>query len=461
MLPPSIEAVSPASVALPDGPLSFLPTLPDPTPVAPPGQASPPPTSASPQDGPITVAPPIGDTSPPPVSPGGDDRRVKPPAGWVPDSSGPQVTPQSWEDFVRWLQDLDKYAKSLEDELKNKTDEQLAQMGDEIASKLANQSNYLLRKHVDALIRTGDLPEHYRGKVDAILDFAKTWQDPKEQLVFIRDLAAVVIGARGTGVGGVTLERMAEVARAGLQAKNAGGSVRDPSGVNRSFNTGGYKELLRGYVGDASTLISPEYQRRANQHVGGAAAFVAGFIPGVSTITDIYGAITGTDLFTGEQLGMADRVLGVVPFGKIAKVLKSADTDNLWRGIISPERAQHILYGNASINPQQIPGVGGHLYPGGPGKSAFPATWSENKILNNVADILTSDKTRWYAQTGPGGAASAAKLTSSGNPAVWVTDTVRDGIIIRVAYEPATGRVRTAFPATSPLPASILGKPIR
>jgi hypothetical protein len=81
-----------------------------------------------------------------------------------------------------------------------------------------------------------------------------------------------------------------------------------------------------GYVGDASTLISPEYQRRANQFVGGAAAFAAGFIPGVSTITSIYGAITGTDLFSGQQLGTTDRVLGVVPFERIAKVLKSANS---------------------------------------------------------------------------------------------------------------------------------------
>ncbi|WP_420836702.1 pre-toxin TG domain-containing protein [Calidithermus terrae] len=65
--------------------------------------------------------------------------------------------------------------------------------------------------------------------------------------------------------------------------------------------------------------------------MGGAAAFAAGFIPLVSTITGIYGAITGTDLFSGQQLGTTDRVLGVVPFGRIAKVLKSADTFDKFR----------------------------------------------------------------------------------------------------------------------------------
>jgi hypothetical protein len=157
-------------------------------------------------------------TNLPPIAPSGSPVEVAPPPGFRLGNSGPQVTPQSWEDFVRWLQDLDKYAKSLEDELKNKTDEQLAQMGDETASKLANQSNYLLRKHVDALIRRGDLSQDYRNKVDAILDFAKTWQDPKEQLVFIRVLAAMVIGARGTGGGGVT--------PAGPTARSTLGAIR-------------------------------------------------------------------------------------------------------------------------------------------------------------------------------------------------------------------------------------------
>jgi hypothetical protein len=269
------------------------------------------------------------------VSPDNRPLGVLPPPGWRPAGSEPQVTPQSWEDFVRWLQDLEKYAKTLEEALKNKTEQQLAAMGDETASKLANQANYLLRRHVDALIRTGDLPTHYRGQVDAVLEFVKTWQDPQEQLAFITDFAATVVGARGMGLGGVTLERMAAVARAGLQAKNTGGPVRDPSRHTYSYTTGEYKTLLRGYVKDAPTLISPEYQRRANQHVGGAAAFAAGFIPLVSTITGLYGAITGTDLFSGQQLGTADRVLGVVPFGRIAKVLKSANVS------ATPKRLVH------------------------------------------------------------------------------------------------------------------------
>lgn len=50
-----------------------------------------------------------------------------------------------------------------------------------------------------------------------------------------------------------------------------------------------------------------------------------------------------------------------------------------------------------------------------------------------------------YAQTGNGGV-----RTASGNPAIWRAWEVRDGVRIRVAYEPATGRVRTAFPDSEP-----------
>ena len=130
-------------------------------------------------------------------------------------------------------------------------------------------------------------------------------------------------------------------------------------------------------------------------------------------------------------------------------------------GIIGCERIVHTLYGDAYINPQQIPGVGGHLYPGAPGKTPFPANWTEKDIIGHIEDILTSPSTQWYAQTGPGGAAATAMRTSNGNPANWISWETRGGVLFRVVYQPAANRLVTAFPETNTVPASILAKPIR
>ena len=108
--------------------------------------------------------------------------------------------------------------------------------------------------------------------------------------------------------------------------------------------------------------------------------------------------------------------------------------------ILSPEAKQHILYGDG-------PGSGGHLWPGQPGKTVFPQDWSADKAVHEIGDIATSPATQWYAQTGTGGI-----YTKAGDPAKWVAYEVRDGVRIRVVYEPATGRVVTAFPDNNPIP---------
>nr|WP_288500145.1 DUF637 domain-containing protein [uncultured Pseudomonas sp.] len=108
--------------------------------------------------------------------------------------------------------------------------------------------------------------------------------------------------------------------------------------------------------------------------------------------------------------------------------------------ILSPEAKKHILYGDK-------PGSGGHMWPGQPGKTVFPQSWSADKIVHEVGDIATSPNTKWYAQTGTGGI-----YTSKGDPAKWVAYEVRDGVRMRVVYQPATGKVVTAFPDNAPIP---------
>ncbi|MER7748479.1 polymorphic toxin-type HINT domain-containing protein [Streptomyces bacillaris] len=102
------------------------------------------------------------------------------------------------------------------------------------------------------------------------------------------------------------------------------------------------------------------------------------------------------------------------------------------RELIGDERSDHIL--------------DGHRYPGAPGKDAFPKDWSDDKILDSVADVVTSPKSQrvWYK----GSAVHAERTlkTRKGEPAVQNVIGTVGGVRILVRYEPLTGRVLTAFP---------------
>ncbi len=105
-----------------------------------------------------------------------------------------------------------------------------------------------------------------------------------------------------------------------------------------------------------------------------------------------------------------------------------------------PKAQKHILHGDG-------PGSGGHMWPGQPGKTTFPQSWDSKKIISEVDDIVNSPSTKWYAQQGTGGA-----LTKAGKAANWVAWEVRDGVQIRVVFQPAKGRIVTAFPDSGPIP---------
>lgn len=129
-------------------------------------------------------------------------------------------------------------------------------------------------------------------------------------------------------------------------------------------------------------------------------------------------------------------------------VAKSSDlglspTNQKYVDILSPEAKQHILYGDS-------PTQGGHLYPGNPGKTVFPQSWSADKVVHTVGDIATSPDTKWFAQTGTGGT-----YTNAGRPARWVAWEEREGVRVRVVYEPASGKIVTAFPDNNPAPPAL------
>ncbi|OCG56689.1 hypothetical protein A9G36_02735 [Gilliamella sp. Choc6-1] len=141
-----------------------------------------------------------------------------------------------------------------------------------------------------------------------------------------------------------------------------------------------------------------------------------------------------------------DASKGKIPAGKGTNV-KISPENQKYVDILSPEAKQHILYGDG-------PTSGGHMYPGNPGKTTFPKDWSADKIVHEIGDIATSPNTQWYAQSGTGGL-----YTKAGNPARWAAYEIRDGVRIRVIYEPANGKIITAFPDKAPVPSHY--KPIK
>ena len=83
--------------------------------------------------------------------------------------------------------------------------------------------------------------------------------------------------------------------------------------------------------------------------------------------------------------------------------------------LASAERTTHILVGDAT--------GGGHMWPGLPGKTPFPPSWSGETIMQHVSDIATDPLLQWVQQTGSAG----SLFTKSGAPARFVVTGVRDG----------------------------------
>lgn len=113
-----------------------------------------------------------------------------------------------------------------------------------------------------------------------------------------------------------------------------------------------------------------------------------------------------------------------------AKIVSHGDdvARALDRSLIPEQRAQHILQGDKT--------GGGHLHPGGPGKSPFPAGWSGDRILDEVNRIAKD---------------ASIPSTVQRNGRI-VKDVDVDGVMVRVVQEPASkgGTVVTAFPTNTP-----------
>ena len=103
--------------------------------------------------------------------------------------------------------------------------------------------------------------------------------------------------------------------------------------------------------------------------------------------------------------------------------------------LASPQRTRHILYGDAT--------GGGHKFGLSRlfnGKSKFPATWSDSRIMNAVSEVAASPTSTWVQQTGRAG----ASLTRRGVPVKFKVEGVYDGVKIRAIVQ--GDDIITAFP---------------
>jgi hypothetical protein len=126
-------------------------------------------------------------------------------------------------------------------------------------------------------------------------------------------------------------------------------------------------------------LVSGEHQEKL---------FHRAIRAGVGTVTENEAVATGAVIASevgslGVGIGVARGMAGAV--GETPAFVNLA----------SPKRTAHILTGDGT--------GGGHLWPGLPGKTPFPQSWSGEKVMHHVSDIASDPSLQWVQQTGRAG----------------------------------------------------------
>lgn len=101
--------------------------------------------------------------------------------------------------------------------------------------------------------------------------------------------------------------------------------------------------------------------------------------------------------------------------------------------LASPKRRTHILTGDKT--------GGGHLWPGKPGKTPFPQDWDADQVMHHVSDVATDPAS-----------SSKALPKKKGFPQRYAVEGVRNGVPIKVIYEPDGEGIITAYPNTGKKP---------
>jgi RHS repeat-associated protein len=160
------------------------------------------------------------------------------------------------------------------------------------------------------------------------------------------------------------------------------------------------------------------------------AAYYAGIGTGVVASTIVTGgssAEAGGAAAEGEAIETGASAMEASTTAEGASA-GAAEAEGDLVNLASEYRTEHILRGNG--------GGGGHLWPGLPGKTPFPAAWSEAKVMHEVSDIAT-DPAAWE------------NAVVQRNGRVWLQGT-RDGVDIKVIVDTVADDIITGHPTNLP-----------
>jgi hypothetical protein len=150
-----------------------------------------------------------------------------------------------------------------------------------------------------------------------------------------------------------------------------GTAARATLAAGGAYQTGtGIGQIIDGQNGEGALNVG----------LGSVAIF--GGMAGQSVIKKTETGIFSPDSIIGLQESRRSTGKNIFP----ESMFKISPENQKYVDILSPEAKQHILYG------ENLTG-GGNMYPGNPGKTIFPPTWSANKIVHEVGEIATSPNT--------------------------------------------------------------------
>ncbi|WP_243851961.1 hemagglutinin repeat-containing protein [Xanthomonas arboricola] len=200
---------------------------------------------------------------------------------------------------------------------------------------------------------------------------------------------------------------------------------------------GGPVKTFGGALLGATPIASYAQDKKETFLVQPFSPFVGSAAFGAYTDGDqqaVYPASHATSSMLVDTLLSSLGVLGTK--AGIAGIIKSSDgfagavkDAEQYTSLLDPKATKHILDGDS-------PTSGGHRFgTGNPGKTEFPASWSDDKIAHTVSDIATDPKVKWSLPDGRG------YITGTAN---------RDGLDVKVVYDTKKGRVVSGYPTNVP-----------
>ncbi|WP_181143200.1 hemagglutinin repeat-containing protein [Xanthomonas arboricola] len=200
---------------------------------------------------------------------------------------------------------------------------------------------------------------------------------------------------------------------------------------------GGPVKTFGGALLGATPIASYAQDKKETFLVQPFSPFVGSAAFGAYTDGDqqaVYPASHATSSMLVDTLLSSLGVLGTK--AGIAGIIKSSDgfagavkDAEQYTSLLDLKATKHILDGDS-------PTSGGHRFgTGNPGKTEFPASWSDDKIAHTVSDIATDPKVKWSLPDGRG------YITGTAN---------RDGLDVKVVYDTKKGRVVSGYPTNVP-----------